>query len=173
LKIEECHIALRALEPEDLELVYRIENDARLWSSSAQGQHLSRYTVRQYLEQQKADIYQDGELRLVVEANGQPVGLADLTDFSPHHLRAEVGIVVLSEFHRRGIASEALRQLADYATRRLHLRSLHAYVATSNLPAQALFQSLGYQRIGVLQGWIEGRQAATLFQRMLPHADES
>lgn len=158
---------MRALEPEDLELVYRIENDSELWPSSGSSQHLSRYTVRQYLEQQTSDIYRDGELRLVIETDGKAVGLVDLTSFCPHHLRAEVGIVVLSEYHRHGIASEALRQLTDYATRRLHLCCLYAYVATSNTPAQALFRSLGYQPVGTLQKWIEGRHSATIFQLLL------
>ena len=167
MEIKDYHITLRALEPEDLELVYRIENDSQLWSSSGSSQHLSRYTVRQYLEQQKSDIYQDGELRLVIETDGKAVGLVDLTSFCPHHLRAEVGIVVLSEFHRQRIASKALRQLTDYATHRLHLRSLYAYVATSNAPAQALFHSLGYQSIGTLQKWIEGAHSAILYQLLL------
>lgn len=167
METDSWHIALRALEPEDLELVYRIENDERLWSSSGDSQHVSHYTVRQYLVQQKSDIYQDGELRLVIVADGQPVGLVDLTDFSAHHLRAEVGIVVLSAYHRQGVATAALRQLADYANNRLHLRSLHAYVSTLNAPAQALFNSLGYQSAGILQRWIEGRQSATLYELLL------
>lgn len=173
MKIEDNHILLRALEPEDLELVYRIENDAQLWPSSGCSQYLSHYTVRQYLEQQKSDIYQDGELRLVIETNGQPAGIVDLTDFSPHHLRAEVGIVILSEFQHQGIASQALRLMADYASHRLHLRSLYAYVAISNNAAQALFQSIGYKKVGTLQNWIEGKQSATLFQLLLPTHHQS
>ena len=168
MKNKDYHIALRALEPEDLELIYQIENDTQLWSSSSGCQSLSRYTVRQYLAEQKSDIYQDGQLRLVIEADGQSVGIVDLTDFCPHNLHAEVGIVVLRPFQRKGIATWALCQLADYAAQRLHLRSLYAHVSTTNAPAQALFLSSGYTRVGTLDRWIEGRQAATLFQLLLP-----
>ncbi len=160
-------VNLRALEPEDLELVYRIENDERLWPSSACSQPLARFIVRQYLQEQHADIYQDGQLRLVIEADAQPVGLADLTDFSPHHLRAEVGIVVLPEYHRQGIASAALLQLASYARDRLHLVSLYAYVAQNNEAARALFHRMGYHEACTLPKWIEGNQSATLYQYLL------
>ena len=160
-------ISLRALEPEDLDLVYRIENAPTLWQWGANSVPVSRYTVRQYLENQHADIFQDEQLRLVVEVDKQAVGLVDLTAFSPLHLRAEVGIVMLPEVQRKGYAKEALRQLHAYAANQLHLRSLYAYVAELNLPAQNLFLSFGYQSLAQLPLWIEGSQTATLFQILL------
>ena len=86
-----------------------------------------------------------------------------LTDFSPHHLRAEVGIVLLPSFHRKGIATEALHQIALYATEHLHLATLYAYVAENNTAAQALFRRAGYTIVANLPHWIEGRHSATLF----------
>lgn len=163
----ETRLKLRALEPEDLDLVYRIENDAELWSWGSASQPLSRYTVRQYLAEQHADIYQDGQLRLVVEVDGKPIGVADLTSFCPHHLRAEVGIVLLREHHRQGWGKETLHQLAAYASQRLHLSCLYAYVAEQNAAAQALFSGAGYRAIGQLPRWIEGEQGATLYQLLL------
>ena len=160
-------LTLRALEPEDLDLVHQIENDAELWSWGAASQPLSRYTVRQYLAEQHADIYQDGQLRLAIEADGKAIGVLDLTSFCPHHLRAEVGIVLLREHHRQGWGTEALRQLADYACQRLHLRCLYAYVAEQNTTGQALFRKAGYHTVGQLPRWIEGEHSATLFQQLL------
>jgi RimJ/RimL family protein N-acetyltransferase len=78
-----------------------------------------------------------------------------------------VGIVLLHDYHHQGIGTKALQLLSAYATERLHLRSLYAYVALDNAPAQALFRQLGYSEVGCLQGWIEGNQTATLFQLML------
>lgn len=160
-------ITLRALEPEDLDLVHGIENDAALWQWGSTSQPLSRYTVHQYLATQHADIYLDGQLRLVIEAEGKSVGIVDLSSFCPHHLRAEVGIVVLSECQRRGLATQALRQLAEYASQHLHLRSIYAYVADENAAGQALFRASGYTPLAQLPRWIEGRHTATLFQLLL------
>ena len=160
-------VKLRALEPEDLDLVYRIENDTSLWQWGANSVPVSRFAVRQYLENQHSDIFQDEQLRLVIEVDGTGIGLLDLSAFSPLHLRAEVGIVLLAEYQRQGYAAAALRQLHDYAANHLHLRSLYAYVGEDNLPAQQLFRTVGYQPSASLPRWIEGKHTATLFQILL------
>lgn len=160
-------LRLRALEPEDLELVFAIENDRDLWRWGASNVPVSRYTVRQYLSSQQNDIYLDGQLRQVVTCEDCPVGIVDLCNFEPRHQRAEVGIVVLPGYHRRGIATEALCQLRDYASSHLHLRSLYAYVAADNEPALRLFRSAGYTEAARLERWLEGNSTAVLFQLML------
>ena len=160
-------LQLRALEPEDLELVFAIENNRDLWRWGANNVPVSRYTVRQYLSSQQNDIYLDGQLRQVMTIEGQPVGIVDLCNFEPRHQRAEGGIVVLPEFHRCGIATEALRQLCVYASSCLHLRSLYAYVAADNEPALRLFLSAGYTETARLKRWLEGDSTAVLFQLML------
>jgi len=157
-------ITLRALEPEDLELIFKIENDADLWRWGSTNQPISHYAVRQYLENQQNDIFLDGQLRHVILVDGVPAGIADLTDFQPRHRRAEGGIVVLPQYQRRGVATEALRQLHQYSGERLGVRSLCAYVANENVPAMTLFWHLGYQPSGILPRWLEGEKDATLFQ---------
>ena len=159
---------LRALEPEDLELVYQIENDATIWPWSEANVPLSRYTIRQYLQQQHGDIYQDGQLRLIVEQAGTPVGLIDLTNFSPQHLRAEVGIVILHAARRQGVGAEALRLLHAYASEHLRLSCLYAFISAENEAAQALFRSVGYQEQARLGQWIQGRTDALLYQFIFP-----
>ncbi len=160
-------INLRALEPEDLDLVYRIENDTTLWLWGANSVPVSHFAVRQYLENQHSDIFQDEQLRLVIEASGCGIGLLDLSAFSPLHLRAEVGIVLLTEHQRQGYAAAALRQLHAYAANHLHLRSLYAYVGENTLPAHHLIRPVGYQHLASLPRWIEGKHTATLFQILL------
>ena len=40
-------IKLRAIEPEDLELLYKIENDVRLWNVGATNVPYSKYTLHE------------------------------------------------------------------------------------------------------------------------------
>ena len=49
-------IYLRALEPEDLAFVYRIENDETIWEVSNTQSPYSRFLIRQYLENAHQDI---------------------------------------------------------------------------------------------------------------------
>ena len=60
-------LRLRALEPEDLELVYRIENDPTFWRHGSTTVPYSRYTLRQFIADSTGDIFRDGQVRLVIE----------------------------------------------------------------------------------------------------------
>jgi diamine N-acetyltransferase len=63
------NIYLRALEPEDLEFVYAIENDESIWEVSNTQTPYSRFLIRQYLENAHQDIYEAKQLRLVICKN--------------------------------------------------------------------------------------------------------
>ena len=103
---------LRAIEPEDLDLLYQIENDQSLWQVGTTNVPYSRYTLHDYIASSSDDIYADRQVRMIVENDEkETVGIVDLVQFSPEHLRAEVGIVILQNHRRKGYAREALREL--------------------------------------------------------------
>ncbi len=156
MTLETDKIRLRALEPEDLDWLYRLENDDRLWSQGCSNVPYSRYVLKKYISDSRQDIYLDGQLRLAVVAqdSGEAVGCVDLTDFSPRHLRAEVGIVILPGFQRRGYATAALRMLADYARGHLFLHQLYAVVSTENTGGCRLFRQAGYECCAKLPDWL-------------------
>ena len=60
------NIFLRALEPEDLDFVYEIENDENIWELSHTQTPYSRFLIKQYLEEAHKDIYEAKQLRLVI-----------------------------------------------------------------------------------------------------------
>ena len=152
--LEHGIIGLRALEPEDLDLLYTIENDRSLWHVGTANTPYSRYMLHEYIANATGDIYTDKQVRLVIEQSGQAVGLIDLFDFSPQHLRAEVGIAIMEEHRCNGCAAEALQQLIDYARQTLHLHQLYALVALSNNHAKSLFTNAGFTSSGVLNDWL-------------------
>lgn len=164
-------VRLRAMEPEDLDLLYTIENDRELWSVGSTNVPYSRFALHQFMEQQTGDIYTDRQVRLmIVNEQDDVVGMVDLMNFNPQHLRAEVGIVVRSHQRGQGHASAALKLLEQYARQSLHLHQLYAVVAEDNNASLHLFQKLGYQSEGMLRHWIcEGStyQDAVVMQKLL------
>ncbi|MBP1541679.1 MAG: GNAT family N-acetyltransferase [Prevotella sp.] len=164
-------VNLRAIEPEDLDLLYGIENDVRLWNVGTTNVPYSRYTLHDYIATSADDIYADRQVRLIVEdADHEPVGLVDLVRFEPQHLRAEVGIVILDAFRRRGYATAAVESLAAYAQQVLHLHQLYAIAAVNNEAAVNLFLKAGFCRQGVLTDWLSDGNSymgAVLLQRFL------
>lgn len=148
-------IQLRAMEPEDLELLYEIENDRSLWHVGVSNVPYSRYVLRDYIAKSVGDIYTDCQVRLIMEdKHRQTVGIIDIVNFDTAHRRAEVGIIVRQEYRQKGYASAALQEAFDYSKRILHLHQLYAIVATDNKPGLKLFQKMGFQHTSDLKEWL-------------------
>ena len=161
---------LRALEPEDLPLLYTIENDPAMWDVGATATPYSRHALRHHIQAMGADINECGELRFVIEYAGQPVGLVDLTNYDARALRAEVSIALLRKYRGQGIGLEALQELESHCRRYLHLHQLYALVPEGNAASSALFQSAGYTHTFDIPDWhfINGTYLkAAFFQKIL------
>ena len=148
-------VRLRAMEPEDLDALYRIENDRNVWDVGENNVPYSRYILHDYIANASADIYADKQVRMVVEnEEGLLVGVADVVNFCPSHARAEVSIVICREHRKKGYARAAIRQIMEYALRTLHLHQLYAVVREDNMPSLNLFSSLGFKSKMVLEDWL-------------------
>lgn len=164
-------ITLRAIEPEDLDLLYRIENDVRLWNVGTSNVPYSRYVLHDYVAHVTNDIYTDRQVRMmIVNETGQTVGIVDLVNFDPANRRAELGIIILNECRRQGYAEATLQQIRDYAIRVLHLHQLYVYVDECNEASKSLFIKAGYTSSGRITDWLfdgERYHDALLFQLLL------
>jgi diamine N-acetyltransferase len=150
-------IYLRAVEPEDLDIFYRMENDPAFWEISSFTVPYSRHILTQYIENLINDIYADKQLRLmVVRRNDHAVlGSIDLTDYVPLHSRAAVGIALLKEYRGNGYAKDALSLLCDYAFGFLRLKQLYANIPIDNETSRSLFGKSGFQDCGILKAWLQ------------------
>ena len=148
-------VYLRALEMEDLEFLYEVENDRSLWGVGCTNVPYSRQMLIDYITSASADIYADRQMRLIIE-NGQheTVGMVDLINFDPRHLRAEIGIVIRDEVRGKGYAQEAIRQLLVYSKEILHLHQLYAIVSTKNEKAVKMLHSVGFEGSKMLKEWL-------------------
>lgn len=148
-------VGLRALEPTDLDLLYEIENDPSVWDVTSSPSPWSRWALRQYLESQPADIAQTGQLRLVVEADGDNtgMGLVDLFAYDPLQRRAEVGIAIRRSARRTHVGLAALVALQRYAKDHLHLRLIYAKIRSADEACHGLFAAAGYRRVATLPQW--------------------
>mgnify|MGYP003296125149 CR=1 FL=1 len=148
-------LTLRAPEPEDLELMYAMENDTTLWSAGSTTLPYSRYTLRLYLEQSKQDLYAERQARFVIGVeNGEAAGMIDLADFDPLNNRAEVCIGLLGKHRGKGIATRAFALLCDYALKKLHINQLFAFIPEWNEESLRLFEKNGFKKSALLQQWL-------------------
>lgn len=148
-------IYLRAMEPEDLEVMYTIENDPQTWDVTNFTVPYSKYALRQYIENSQYDMFADKQLRMMVvrQTDNEVVGTVDITDFAPLHARGEVGISIRKEFQGNGYAKEALTLLCDYAFHFLFMKQMVVHIAVDNEASIRLFTSCGFVQCGLLKEW--------------------
>lgn len=149
-------IILRALEPEDLELLYTIENDSDTWDICSARVNYSRYAIKQYLAQQPQEISTAGEVRLVItdSETNEAVGIIDLTNYSATNRSAEIGITLLREHRGKGYGRAAIKAMERYAKEAGNLRMIYAHtLADRNSVAKNMFLHSNYTPVAVLPEW--------------------
>lgn len=164
-------IILRAMEPEDLDVLYKIENDTSLWGVGVTNVPYSRYTLHDYIANSVGDIYTDKQVRLMIDnEQGQTVGIIDITDFDPRHRRAELGVVIQCQHRGKGYAKTAILEVIAYAREILHLHQLYLYVDTQNVISLEIFKKSGFTCSAELKDWLlkgENYKNAVLMQYFL------
>lgn len=150
-------VKLRALEPEDEDILYIWENDSAVWHVSGTSSPFSRKVIREYVENSHFDIYTTKQLRLMIDTlEGVPVGCIDLFDFDPQNLRAGIGILISNSQDRgQGYASEALKLVINYTFTALHIHQLHCVITETNEPSIKLFESNDFTECGIIKDWVK------------------
>ncbi len=146
-------ITLRAIEPGDIDFLYRIENTPQVWSISWGDAPVSRQLLWEYINSYSADIYTDRQLRLIVIADGEAVGTVDVSDFDPRNSRAMLGVAIDEACQGKGIATEALKQIIDRCRNTFALHQLAVMVPKDSAASMALFTKLGFKTSGCLRSW--------------------
>ena len=155
--LENDIISLRALESQDLDLLFSIENDPLFWEVSNTLAPYSRQLLGQYLKNADQDIFEAKQLRLVIarKEDKTVLGLVDLFDFNPHHQRAGIGILILKKHQQNGYALNALEVLLQYAFEHLDIHQLYANIPVSNKNSLRLFEKLNFIEVGIQKDWIK------------------
>jgi diamine N-acetyltransferase len=158
------NIRLRAIEPADLNNIYKWENDPDNWLISNTITPFSAHILNKYIEHAQKDIYEARQLRLMIDlmndsgAAEETIGTVDLFDFDPVHQRAGIGILIANQENRmKGFAYESLTILIRYAFETLHLHQLYCHIALDNQASLNLFKKLGFSEIGIKRDWLRGK----------------
>lgn len=147
---------LRALEPEDLEVVHYVENREDLWELSNTQTPYSRYLIKEYLEHAHKDIYEVKQLRLVICENVSDavLGFIDLFDFDPKNRRVGLGILIIdSENRSKGIGAESLELVINYTFKFLQVHQIYCNIAANNVISKSLFEKFDFKPVGVKKDW--------------------
>lgn len=160
--------ALRAVEPEDVDLLYRWENDPENRMTSVNLAPLSRFQLWEYANNYDANPLSSKQLTMMVDVDEATVGYVELYDISPRDGRAMCGIYITPAQRKKGWGTLALRQLWAYIVQSAGMRMLAAEVAADNEASVRLFKAAGFKEIARLPHWFRHCGSAVdaiLFQR--------
>lgn len=147
-------LQLRALEPEDISVLFDTENTPGLWKYSNRNAPFSKFLLKKYLEIQHQDIYESKQQRFVLtNKKNATMGFIDLFDFEPFHLRAGVGLIILEKYQGKGLGKIALQLLENHCISFYKMHQLYANIAAENKKSQALFEKCGFLKVGHKKDW--------------------
>ena len=154
MKLNGEHIYLRALEPNDLEVLYKWENNPAIWKVSNTFAPFSKFVLEQYLVNAHEDIFTTKQIRLMVcLANNEPIGTIELFDFDVHHSRVGIGIMINKNAENKGYASMALDLLCDYCFESLLVKQIYCNISAGNEKSLYLFKKVGFTEAGLKKQW--------------------
>ena len=135
-------IKLRTLLPTDFEFLQKTENDRSLWEYGSDRKIFTKKELTNYIKNSSEKIHQAKQFRFVVDYNNIPVGFVDLFEYK--NSSAGVGIIIDTEYQKRGFASESLKLLIDYSLKEIKLKKLYCKIGKFNLRSIQLFTSCGF-----------------------------
>jgi diamine N-acetyltransferase len=139
---------------DDLQWLYLIENDERLWKYSNTIVPFSKEILTKYILNSNRDIFDVKQLRMVVYSKEvSRIGLIDLYDFSPKNKRLALGIIIDEKYRNIGVAKKALSLIEKWIKSRLDIHQIYVNIGEENLISIKLFKSLGYIKIGLKKDW--------------------
>jgi len=148
-------ISIRALEPSDANLLYKWENELTLWPVSFTQIPFSKFILEEFVTSAHNDIYTSKQLRLMVNliSSQETIGIVDLFEFDPQHLRCGLGIYIHDTFRENGYAFECIELIRKYCFNILFLKQIYVHVNDSNRASIALFNKAGFEKCGLKKSW--------------------
>lgn len=153
------NLQLRATEPADIDIIFRWENDTRIWHLGNTLAPYSRFAIEQFVLNTDNDIFATRQLRLMIDWHTAPeklttIGSIDLYDFDPLNKRAGIGILIDEPYRRQGFALESLQLLVDYCFNTLNLHQVYCAIEETNTESINLFTKAGFTGCGIRREWL-------------------
>jgi ribosomal-protein-alanine N-acetyltransferase len=81
---------------------------------------------------------------ITLKGNPKLIGIIGHYQIKPENYRAEIGYMLLPEFHGKGIIREAVKEVVNYGFKVMQLHSIEAVLDPENLGSEKVLQKNGF-----------------------------
>lgn len=141
---------LRTIQESDFDFLCKVELDPLNNSFTTLVEHLTPEKLMQFI-QSEHNLTKNGQLRLVMDLNQEPVGFLDLYDYNAETQSAGIGIIVHHSLRHKGIGRSAIESLFKNWLSDLNVKKIYADVEISNTPSRTFFDKVGFVKIGLTE----------------------
>lgn len=151
------HYSIRPLSPADLEPYFEMvqRNRKRLedFFTGTVSRTATIESTREFLEEIAARVNARTYLPYLIvdETNRRFIGFLDLKNIDWSIPKSELGCYMDADYAGKGVATRAFRLFCDYCFREYGFRKLFLRTHQSNIAAQKLAESGGFEREGLIR----------------------
>lgn len=139
-------VDLHPIEEEDLPFAQRLVNDQRVRTTLLAHAPKNRLQEQEWLES-----IDDDNVRLLVCADGDPVGTVALKPPNEVWGTVEIGYMIAPEQWDNGYATEAVELACGYVFRERRLNRVYATVYETNPASARVLEKVGFEQEGTLR----------------------
>lgn len=104
-----------------------------------------------------------------LKSNQKLIGIIGHYRIKPEHFRAEIGYMLLPEYHGKGIIVEAIKETLNYGFQVMKLHSIEAIIDPENYASESVLQKSGFVKEAHLKEneYYEGRFLDTVIYSII------
>ncbi len=140
--LETPRLRLRKITSADAEAIFRLRSNPETMKYVPRplAQNLDDALLHVATIDSKIEANEGINWAITFKDNSDFIGIIGHFRILPEHYRAEVGYMLLPEFHGRGIVSEALRRVVAYGFEDLKLHSIEAVIDPDNIASAKVLE---------------------------------
>jgi RimJ/RimL family protein N-acetyltransferase len=144
-------ITLRPLKEKDIDPIFQACQDPTITAFTRVPYPYERSMAEEFVRESDTAYRNHHSISFAIEVEGKFVGTIGLHSLSIGDHTSEVGYWMDPDFRAKGICTQALKALSDFAIQVMGFRRLEAYANFDNVASQRVMERAGYQRDALLK----------------------
>ena len=146
LNLETERLLLRRITPEDADAILALRGNPEIMKYIPRPLATSRDDALAHVTMIESKILDNTGINwgITIKGNPEMIGLIGHYKLQPENHRAEIGYMLLPEFHGKGIITEAIRAALIYGFDQMQLHSIEAVIDPGNTASEIVLQKNGF-----------------------------